>query len=302
MRTSSSLAPLLSALALAVAVAAHAAPDEATKKRAHEAFERGTKQSERGDYEAAARSYAEADELSPNKVALEAALDTCILANDAPLGAELLERSKRDSTLSADLLKRAHAAFDGRAGRVEIKCVDACVAKIDGAVIEQGGTWAKVGPHHVSIKEGEYTLDKDVDVKSGAPLTLEVDRTPKPITPVTPPIDTPKPSTRILHPAFAYTGIGITAGLLAGTIASGVDATNDYDAFVAATPAQKDALAEAGRASEKRTNVLIGVTAGMGAITLGLGLLAIPWGGSGDSAKPVSFEIGPGRLQLSGSF
>ena len=41
-----------------------AGPDDDAKKRAHAAFELGNKQSERGDYAAAAHSFALADELS----------------------------------------------------------------------------------------------------------------------------------------------------------------------------------------------------------------------------------------------
>ncbi|MFO0611227.1 MAG: hypothetical protein U0414_01470 [Polyangiaceae bacterium] len=293
---------VLSSVSVLVCARADAAPDADAKKRAHEAFERGNQQSERGDYEAAAHSFAEADSLSPNKIALESALDTSILANDVPLGAELLERAKRDDTLSKDLMKRAHAAFDGRAGRVEIRCIAACTAKIDGAPIEGGAAWAKVGPHHVSIKEGDFSLDKDIEVSATTPLKLEVDRTPKPVEPVAPPAPEPPPSTRLLHPAFAFVGIGLTAGLVAGTIGSGVDAMNIHDAFVAAPIDQKPALAEDGIAAQTRTNVLIGVSCGVGALTLALGLLAVPWGGGEKKKEPVTFEIGPARASLRATF
>lgn len=298
--------------AILAPLGAHAqpAPTEDAKKRAHEAFERGNAQSERGDYEAAAHSFAEADALAPNKVALESALDAAILANDVPLGAELLERAKRDPSLNADIMKRAHEAFDGKAGRIEIKCVDACVAKLDGATVDGTGIWAKVGPHHASIKEGEFSLDKDVTVTAGATLTLEVDRTPKAKPPEnTLPIDPPK-STRILHPAFAYVGIGITAGLLGGTIGSAVDTKSIHDDFDAAPLPEKQALADVGISAQTRTNVLIGVTAGLGATTLALGLLAIPWGGSGASDNkneekkelPVSLYFSPTGASVRGQF
>lgn len=309
LRFTAALVASLACASLVVPARAQPAPTEDAKKRAHEAFERGNAQSERGDYEAAAHSFAEADALSPNKVALESALDAAILANDVPLGAELLERAKRDPKLNADIMKRAHAAFDGKAGRVEIKCAAACVAKIDGATLDGTSAWLKVGPHHASIKEGEFSLDKDVTVTAEGTLTLEVDRTPKPKEPEnTLPVEPPK-STRLLHPAFAYVGIGITAGLLGGTIGSAVDTANIHDDFEAAPLPEKQALADTGIAAQTRTNVLIGVTAGLGATTLVLGLLAIPWGGGGASDKKkeetkeaVSVLLSPTGAAIRGRF
>lgn len=299
MRSFSTAVVALSA-ALLVGGVAEAAPDDDAKKRAHAAFELGNEQSERGDYAAAAHSFALADELSPNKVALESALDTSVLANDIPLGAELLERAKRDPSLSADIVKRARAAFDGRAGRVEIRCVAACAVKIDGAVVEDRSVWLKVGPHHVSIREGELSLERDVEVAT-AGLSLEVDRTPKPDVPKAAPVDEPEPSTRILHPAFAFVGIGVTAGLLAFGIGSAVDTVNIHDAFDAAPAAGKPALADDGIAAQTRTNVLFGVSAGLGAVTLALGLLAVPWGGADKKRAPVSLSFGPGCAVLRGA-
>lgn len=302
-----SVSPTVVALAAALLVggvaeaAPPSSPDDDAKKRAHAAFELGNQQSERGDYAAAAHSFALADELSPNKVALESALDTSILANDVPLGAELLERAQRDPKLSPDILKRAHAAFDGRAGRVEIRCVATCAVRIDGATVEDRSVWLKIGPHHVSIREGEFALEKDVDVAT-AGMSLEVDRTPRPDAPKPPPVEEPKPSSRILHPAFAYVGIGVTAGLVAGAIASAVDTGNIHAAFEAASIADKPALAEEGLAAQTRTNVLIGVSAGLGAVTLALGLLAVPWGGGDKKPAAVSLGIGLGGAALRGAF
>src|SRR5262245_15941390 len=108
----------IAAMIVAVAMggypaAVHAAPDEgsegedATKLRARQAYERGVAASEAGNYDDAARAFAEADEIRPNNVAIEAALDVCVLSDNAALGAELLERAKRDPSINPESVAKA---------------------------------------------------------------------------------------------------------------------------------------------------------------------------------------------------
>ncbi|MFO0615808.1 MAG: hypothetical protein U0414_24655 [Polyangiaceae bacterium] len=291
------------ALSVGLATAARAADGADTKEKAHEAYERGTKASEAGRYHEAAVAYAEADELAPNKVALESALEVCVLADDPVLGAELLTRAKRDPTISADTLEKAHTKFDGRAGRLVLRCEGACAAKLDGAPVTRRDLWVELGAHHVSIAEGPFTLDQDVDVKPGVTLELEVDRArakPEPEGDRAVPAD--GVSTRVITPAFAYVGMGLTAGLLAGTIGSGVDARAKHDAFLGAASPEKPAAAEEGREAQIRTNVLVAVTSVTGALTLGLGLLAVPWGGSSKQRTSAELFVGPSCAGVRGRF
>jgi hypothetical protein len=58
---------------------------------------------------------------------------------------------------------------------------------------------------------------------------------------------------------------------------------------------------DAGRGKQLRTNILVGVSAGL---ALGTGVVAVwlvDWQGSGGAAK-VRAGVGPGSVQLSGSF
>jgi hypothetical protein len=98
---------------LTVATTAVAAPNKA----AREAYARGLAAHAHGDLALAAREFARADELAPNAVALQAALDAAVEANDSTLGNELLERSKREppSPALATSIAAAHAKFRDRA-------------------------------------------------------------------------------------------------------------------------------------------------------------------------------------------
>ncbi len=98
---------------------AQAAPDVAHAK---EAYARGVAAHERGDLALAAREFAAADAFAPSSVALQAALEAAVDADDPVIGGELIERSKRvASPVPPKLAQSVDAAkkqLGGRAGRV----------------------------------------------------------------------------------------------------------------------------------------------------------------------------------------
>ncbi|HEY8088677.1 MAG TPA: hypothetical protein VIF09_12550, partial [Polyangiaceae bacterium] len=116
---------------------AHA--DPFTDAQAHEAYERGTVAYRKKDYATAAREYSTADALAPNPVALQAAIDATVLADDPVLGMQLLDRARgapRTNALIATMLA-AEQKFARRTGRIRIVCAAApCLATIDGAAID----------------------------------------------------------------------------------------------------------------------------------------------------------------------
>src|SRR4029079_5886075 len=107
-----------------------------------EAYDRGTAAHRRGDFAAAATEFALADEIAPSSVALQAALDAAIKADDAALGSDLLERSQRAPVAGAlaARVKAASAAFAHRAGRLRAVCAEApqCLATVDGKPLTIG--------------------------------------------------------------------------------------------------------------------------------------------------------------------
>lgn len=267
--------------------------DAATE--AHEAYDRGTRAYRRGDYPTAAREYAAADALSPNPVALQAALDAAVLADDPVLGEELIDRAKgapRTNALALTILT-AQRKFARRTGRIHVACgAGACIASIDGAAIDPARpVIVRVGAHTVIVESGGAATTRDVtvgpdEVIEVAPAAGGATATATATAPTTAPAaaTAPAPATapaaapnaespRGISPVWFYVGLGATAIAGAATIVSGIDTANQHSHFAnrgcggAVPPLGCDTLASNGQSAQTRTNVLLGVTAGFAVLT-----------------------------------
>jgi hypothetical protein len=133
------------------------APSADARARAKEAYDRGVDAHNKGDMQRAAHEFAKADALAPSAVALQAALDAAIEADDPALGGELLERSTREkpSGQLAASVGQAKTKFAGRAGRVRVSCPSGstCLETIDGAPMETTKpAWSRTGQHTVVVQ------------------------------------------------------------------------------------------------------------------------------------------------------
>ena len=119
-------------VAAAIAWSGEASADgEST--RAREAYDRGIVAFQRGEFAAAAREFATADAMVPSGVALHAALDAAIRADDPVLGVELLDRVARgpaDGALETTA-RDARAKFARRTGRVSLVARHVAVPRDD---------------------------------------------------------------------------------------------------------------------------------------------------------------------------
>jgi hypothetical protein len=111
-----------------VAAAAHA--DETAKS----AYEEGLRAHKAGDFAGAAAAFARADAIAPNDVALKAALDAAVRADDPVLGGELIDRAQGRSLGSAAQasLAAATAKLAHRSGFLVVDCIGGCTATVDG--------------------------------------------------------------------------------------------------------------------------------------------------------------------------
>ncbi len=256
---------------------AEAAPttDEA---RARDAYERGSIAYGRGDYAHAAAEFAQADAALPSPVALRAALDAVVLADDPVLGGELLERAERapmDKALAA-AVSAARARFVHRTGRIAVRCAESngCLAAIDGAaVVTSSPRRVTVGVHTVTLQiEGavEQRLIRILPDQS-----VEVTPTPRLSLP-------PPPAERVhsaskIAPLWFFSALALTAAVGGLAIWSATDTSDRHARFLDAGCARMPAggctgLAADGVSAQKRTNVLAigsGVFAA-GTATLGL--------------------------------
>ena len=283
------------ARAFAQSSSAGATSGTAGLDRARAAYDRGVRANAAGDHASAARAFAEADSLAPASASLEAALESAMKADDAALGADLVERADGrapDAGLRRTL-EAARKRFAGRTGTIRVECRgDArCLAAVDGAAADsRRPIHVVVGPHAVVLQRSDERIERLVDVKAGA--VVVVDTLPAPGagagagaatggTPVE-----PRSSTIGLSRGWFYGGLGVTAVFGAITIVSGLDAAKKHDQFVAdgcggggVGPVPVDCGDRSGEGSraETRTNIFLGATAVFAVTTAALGIFAVRW-------------------------
>ncbi len=279
------------ACACLLGAAPAAADPPSTDVQAHQAYERGTSAYRRKDYPTAAREYAAADALSPNPVALQAAIDAAVQADDPVLGLQLLERAKgapRTSALLSTMLV-AEQKFAHRTGRIGITCpAQPCLATVDGAAIDPSQpTVVRVGAHSVMVESAGSTTTRSVTVPPDETVTVAAEAPsgptsatppPPPMPAVAPPLPPPPPVTSDatgLTPVWFHVGVGATVVAGGVTIGSAVDTASKNSAFGSdscrtALTQSCVALASSGQSAQARTNVLLGVTAVLGVATVAL--------------------------------
>jgi hypothetical protein len=252
---------LAATAALSFAGGARAAPPDDTAI-ARAAYNRGKAAYDAHKYGEAAREFTRADELSPNPVVLELALEAALQIDDPVLGMGLVERAVEESVESKPIVREARAKFAQRVGRITLVCTEGpCHARIDG-VPAKPVSWVTPGAHAIEWDpSGRTTVTvaagQSVEARPAAPLPTEnSDKDEK------------------LSPTWFWVGIGLTTIVGGASLASGVDTLHQHQVFAANPSAagQQD-----GRAAQLRTNVLFGVTAALAVATAGVGIFAVRW-------------------------
>lgn len=294
MRRAVLLVPALVLVASPVWGQAAPAGADTSREQARDAYDLGTAAYKRGDWARAAQAYARADELAPSDVALESALDSALLADDALLGSELADRATSRRNVSeaiAKLAASARAKFAHKTGLVRVACPPkGCQAEIDGKSAEIGSIRrALVGPHVAQFRRGssaesltfQVAADQTVDISPRTDLAAREEPPPSPRISEQP---TPPPVAQRggISPVWFVTGAAITVGLGVGAALSWSDALRKHERFDASgcdrTP--KPGCAEASRdgiAAENRTTWLLGGAVAAGAVTAVLGLFLVRW-------------------------
>ncbi|NUO49213.1 MAG: hypothetical protein HOV80_10195 [Polyangiaceae bacterium] len=286
--------------------AALAGDPEAARK----AYDKASEAFARKSYAEAAASFAIADGLEPNPVALDSALKAAVLADDPVLAMQLVERAEsrpKDPRVDASA-KKAREKFASRAGRLSVTCPDerGCSAKLDGVVLELGKrVWVRPGLQRVEVVIENATTGHAVDVPAGGttdfvppvpPRAAPTAPTPAP-TPPAPAVQMPQQQSfspppaerrpppeedRGISPAWFVVGAVATAALAGVTIWSGVDTLDRHDAFMDGD----DSAKAPGEDAQLRTNLLLGGTLLSAAGTAVTGIF-VDWGGApAQSALP----------------
>jgi len=284
--------------------------------QAHEAYDRGTRAYQRGDYATAAREYAAANALAPNPIALQAALDAAVQADDPVLGTQLLDMARRQppEAALASTEAKAERAFAHRTGHIRFECTPPCLGAVDGAAVDvRAPVLVRVGSHRVTVESAGSSSERSVTVPADETVVVSAPPAPAPApapalaaAPAPAPAAAPAPASARggLSPAWFFVSLGATA--VAGGIAlwSGLDTASRHADFEAAhcgaapsDPIHCGQLASAGQSAQTRTNVLLGVTAALGVTTIAAAML-VQW----HASDRVTASVGPGRAALAVRF
>jgi hypothetical protein len=267
------------AFACALALVAPARADDVAEARA--AYDRGAKAYDTGDFSTAAVEFARADALAPNATVLELALKSSIKADDPILAMPLVERAEGRNAQGqlAETARAARERFSPRVGQLVVRC-SGCTATLDGALTAVGvKSWVLAGSHEVVVSLASGARERvPVQVAAGALVNVEpapkfVVRPPPPV-PAEPKSSPGAPGDGRISPVLFWVGVGATLVLGGAAVASAVDTRNRHEAFL---QSPSEAASQDGRASQIRTNVLIGASAATGVLTAALGAFAVRW-------------------------
>jgi hypothetical protein len=279
-------------------------------------FNQGSEAFRRGDYPTAGEEFDRAYALAPHPDALWNAAQAWErsqeLVRAANRYAEYLELAPA-SAPDRDRATAALARLAPRLGRIEVHLgADATagsaapVASIDGEPARPGSNFVYPGAHEVTFRSGTTSRRQPVFVQAGmveSVALLEDVARPRSSAPLAPSAMFPAPvgvggedraSSSGVPRWVVFAGGGATAIALGVTVWSGIDTLSAKSTFLT-DPTQQ--TLQDGRDRQLRTNVLIAVTAGLGAATLASAFF-VRWRSRGGS---VALGLGP-RLGLAISY
>jgi len=300
-------------------------PTPAQVRSAAEAFDRGREAYKTEDYVEAAEQFESADANAPSAAALELAIRARDKAGQldraATLAALALARHPDDPNIqkiAPPIVQRAKAEL----GEIDIKCNDPCDVTVAGKIAPGRRATERavfVTPGSYAVRagwSGDRSISKSVEAGKGVAETLEFQAPAVPVAP--PPVVSTHTATDngavsdegsehkagALPPTVFWVGVGLTALTTGITVWSGLDTQNNpgpgrvRDACSAMPPTDCDRLYDQGRSKQTRTNVLLGVTGGVGVATAVIGAFFTDWSGGSKGAHAAEAE-GARRRTLS---
>lgn len=292
-------------------------PTPAQVRTAAEAFDRGREAYKAEEYVEAAEQFESADANAPSAAALELAIRARDKAGQldraATLAALALARHPDDPNIqkvAPAIVQKAKAELF----EIDLKCDNPCDVTVAGKIAP--GRRATdhvifVGPGKYAVRagwSGDRSLSKSIEASKGATGTLEFQAPEAPVATTTavtasvePPATGDKPADEstprksgALPPTVFLIGAGLTAIAGGVTVWSGLDTQNNpgaakvRDACQGGRTPECDSLYNDGKSRQQRTNVLLGVTGGVGLATAVIGLFFTDWGGSKQPAAEAA--------------
>ncbi len=289
-----------SILALGICEPQPARAQSTDRDRAAEAFDAGVKHYERAEYAEAARAFLRANETLPSKDAVENALKSALRANDQMLVVAAAQRAVRRDADAPELAARAREALvqaSAKLAVLDLACsVSDCQIRIDGAIVAERPAYVLPGGRSLVAVAGKARAEERMRLEAGVryQITLHpvlpgsaerraevVPSAPtkraKAIDPAAPTGDTKADvaASRPLSPALFYVGLGTSVVLAGVTTWSGIDTLGaKSDLTSRSTTTEVDDV----RGKALRTDVLLGTTVLVSALTTYAGVALVDWG------------------------
>ena len=311
------LALVLSAPLGAYAQEAAAEPTPAQVRAAAEAFDRGREAYKAEEYVEAAEQFEKADSSAPSSAAIELAIRARDKAGEIDRAATLLalalKRHPGDQNLTklgSDLDRRVRADLF----QLNATCDTPCDLTVGGKIVHGPPDTQRtlfVLPGALTVLAGwsdNRSEAKQIQAEKGGSgeLAFVTPPTPggqnmakEPTDSAPPPVADPDATkdegalkkTSGWPPTIFFVGAGLTAVAGGITVWSGIDTVNNPGADKVkdecGTQGESCALYQEGLSKQRRTNILIGVTAGLGVATLLVGVLATDWSGGKSASAPA---------------
>jgi hypothetical protein len=311
------LALVISAPLGAYAQEAAAEPTPAQVRAAAEAFDRGREAYKAEEYVEAAEQFEKADNSAPSSAAIELAIRARDKAGEMDRAATLLALALKRHPHDANLIKLGSdldRRVRGELFQLNANCDTPCDLTVGGKIVHGPPDTQRtlfVVPGALTVRAGwsdNRSEAKQIQAEKGGSgeLTFITPTTPaganmakERTDPVAPPVADPA-ATRDegalkkssgWPPTIFFVGAGLTAVVGGITVWSGIDTVNNPGADKVEEECRGQgescALYQEGLSKQRRTNVLIGVTAGLGVATLVVGLFATDWSGGKSASAPA---------------
>jgi hypothetical protein len=294
-------------------------PTPAQIRAAAEAFDLGREAYKAQEYVEAAEHFEKADSSAPSSAALELAIRARDKAGELDRAATLLALALQRHPDDANLLKLApdiQRRASEKLFELTATCDSPCDLSVGGRImhgpqsllrtlyLQPGAVTVRAGwsDNRSDSKEVQAEVAGKGEVSFVAPTAAAVQSIAKePTEPVVadPAISDPTKDEGAekkwsgLPPAVFFVGAGLTVVAGGITIWSGIDTVNNPGADKVKTACDNQepnctSLYNEGVGKQKRTNVLIGVTAGLGVVTVLVGALATDWSGGKSGAREAA--------------
>jgi hypothetical protein len=291
---------LLPSLSLAQAPPAS---DPSPRAQASQQFEEGSTAFDRGDFVHAADAFERAYRHAPNPDSLWNAARARQLADDLPRAATLYARYLREAPADARDRNVATAllvTFAPRLGRVEVHGDDIEQLMVDERPSEERIIYVSPGAYVVRARVAGVLLQQTPVLRAGdviglvfeAPgpaVSAETERAQQQSHLISETLVTSPPSRSSgLSPWFVAGGGILTGVAVAATIASGFSTLSARDAFNASPTASNLAT---GQFMQARTNVLLGISIGLGAMTTATAIWLVEWRGAAHGGVRLGVHV-----------